>query len=244
MPYFTSIFKAFPKLSVQEHALPIDMKGRRKQKFVSHQKVSQVGGNSALITTGKIIKDDEISTVVQNTDGLIIKFIKPRRWHEYYKVFYGASRTSKEVLSNIRLKELGFDVPNVIEYGIALVPAHFWGYTGYYVMEPAPGLGEAVHHLQALNTQSRTKFVDSLLQDLAHLKAHRIIYGDLALRNIFCGENGELCWIDTGIDEFSVLQQTRFDKKWRKSLEQFTRWESKDGRLTASEIQKVKALYE
>lgn len=241
MPYFTSIFKAFPKVSFRELELPIKMGKHSKQRFVCHSKIN-TAAVSGLDTKGQLIKDDDISTVVQNEDGLILKFVKARRWHEYYKVFYGASRTSKEVISNVRLKELGFHVPNIVEYGIALVPTHFWGYTGFYVMEPAPGLGEAVHHLKELDENSRAIFIDKLIKDLEQLKAHRIIYGDLALRNIFCSADGDLCWIDTGIDEYSPFQQKRFNKKWNKSLKQFIEWEGSNKRLNDLELDKIKAL--
>jgi len=241
MPYFTSLFNAFPSHSFKRLALPVAIKHREQQMFVSHR-IEDFAGLAETEGLGHLIKDDEISTVVKNQQGLIVKFVKARRWHEYYKVFYGASRTSKEVQSNVRLKELGIAVPDILEYGIALVPTHFFGYTGFYVMRPAPGLGEAHEHLTALPREANTQFANQLIQDLSTLKKHRIIYGDLALRNIFCSATGNLCWIDTGIDEFSPRQQKRFERKWKASIEQFIRWDSPKGLLSDDAWAQIKAL--
>ncbi len=241
MPYFTSLFNAFPKHSLKRLALPVAMKHRNQQMFVCH---AAVGSEAISFEEGQgtLIKDDEISTVIKNHNGLIVKFVKARRWHEYYKVFYGASRTSKEVQSNVRLKELGLTVPDITEYGIALIPTHFFGYTGYYVMRPAPGLGEAHLFLNGLKPEAQQNFAEQLIRDLTTLKAHRIIYGDLALRNIFCSETGALCWIDTGIDEFPARQKKRFKRKWKQSIEQFLRWESQKELLNEEQLARIKAL--
>ena len=67
------------------------------------------------------------------------------------------------------------------------------------------------------------------------------LYG-LDLGNVFCGENGELCWIDTGIDQYPAWRQSRFNKKWKNSLNKFLNWEKDNKVLTVEELDLFAAL--
>lgn len=231
-----SVLKSFSKLSLKIIKLPKPINGRAKQLFVNH--CSERYNVSTPPEEGNYfeIKDDEVSTVFQGNDGLIYKFIKPRKWHEYYKAFYGRSRTSKEVSANIRLAELGFNVPVIHEYSIAFVPTHFKGYTGYYIMEPVKGIGDARAHFSELSDNARAVFIDHLIGDLNKLKENRIVYADLSLSNIFCGENGELCWIDTAIKEYPQNKAAKFKQEWDKSFSKLMAWERKLKILNDNEL--------
>ena len=234
-----SIFKAFPKLSIKKIKLPKSINGRETQFFVNH--CAETFEVSIPPTENYYeIKDDEVSTVFQDQNNLIYKFVKPRKWHEYYKTFYGRSRTSKEVLANVRLKELGFSVPVIHEFSIAVVPTHFKGYTGYYIMEPVNGLGDAQTYFKDLSHSAREKFVNHLINDLNKLKKNRIVYADLSLSNIFCSIEGDLCWIDTAIKEYPESQKGKFVKDWDKSFNKLMAWEKKLKILSESELLKIR----
>lgn len=235
-----SVNQAFPKLAIKKIKLPTPINGREHQLFVNHCGAA-FSASVPPVSEFTPIKDDEVSTVFSGPNGLIYKFIKPRKWHEYYKVFYGRSRTSKEIQANIRLKELGFEVPVIREFSIAVVPTHFKGYTGYYIMEPVKGIGDAQANFSKLSEQARSIFIEHLISDLLKLKTNRIVYADLSLSNIFCSEDGGLCWIDTAIKEYPLSKQANFKKDWDKSFSKLIAWENKSKVLSESELEKIKS---
>jgi len=232
------ISRLYSQFNLRIINLPKPINGRVKQLFVNHS----LAGHE-LITPPEdsfnLLKDDNISLVFQGRDKFIYKFIKPRRWHEYYKAFYGRSRTSKEVYANLRLKELGIKVPFIHEYSIAMVPTHFRGFTGYYIMEPAEGIGNARPFINELSDSSRKAFINQLLKDLEIMRKNRIIYSDLSLGNLFCGREGELCWIDTAIKEYSRFSQKKFEKNWDKTMAKFMSWEKKAKTLNENELSQL-----
>lgn len=167
------------------------------------------------LTNSRIIKDDRISRVFELADGRFIKFVKKRTWHEVVRLFFFKSKITKELRSNVALAHMGFNVPVILEYGMALLPNQIWGVLGYYLMEPVKG-DIAFERLPSLSDEGQKNFAENLKQDLKKLHKNQIVYNDLSLRNMFCTSEGDIYWIDTSIRKYP--RQKNFIKNWDRSI--------------------------
>ena len=196
-------------------------------------------------TTDDIITDKNQAFVatIENSQ-YIIKLIKPRSWHEYGKLLWGHSRISKEVYSNKYLKEIGIQVPHICEYGIGLIPTRNYRYLGYYIMDNLDknGLEDTFQMIKGnkLTRDSRQNLINNLYRDINNMLKHQVVFTDLKLSNIFSDKQGNLVWIDTGINKYHILQKKIFRKKFNFSLNRFM--QKYESYLNQDEIQLLLSL--
>ncbi|MDK2779424.1 MAG: hypothetical protein KYX62_17405 [Pseudomonadota bacterium] len=152
----------------------------------------------------------------------VLKLIKPRTWHEYFKLFWFHSRVSKEIKGNRTLASIGLRTPTIYEAGISIFPARDFRYIGYYCMEnlSSAGYQEVYRYYKSLddNSELRARITENLIHDLLEMRRHSIVFSDLHLNNVFADEQGKICWIDTGIIKFRSDSSARFRKKYDQSV--------------------------
>ncbi len=173
-----------------------------------------------------LIRDSNASTVVRMLEsGHILKLVKPRTFHEYFKLFWNSSRVHKEVAGNRCLKQLGMAVPALYCRGYGLLPAQKGGFLGFIRMEnlAASGYADAREMMISglLAGDARCRFLEKFCDDLLVMRQHKIVFNDLKLGNTFADAAGNLAWIDTGITRYPAWQQGKFSKKYAFSLRRF-----------------------
>lgn len=211
MPFLTSVLHYFPHHSLKSRVMNA---AGDQQHFIVHKKDQAPQWKD---DEHRVIKDDEVSRVIETSQGYIVKFVKSRTWHDYLRMFFGTSKISRELRSCARLAELGLRVPQVHEYGMALVPSHFWGVLGYYVMQKQPALAEAKFCFSALSKAAQQKLIGQLVQDLKLLRYACYVYRDLSFRNMMADADGELFWIDTNTKSYHS-PGAGFTRDWNKTL--------------------------
>ena len=211
MPFFTSILNQFPQHSLQVKTINA---GQQRQCFIIHRKPQAPHWQEE---NAHEIKDDEISRVIETSEGYIVKYIKQRTWHDNLRIFWGASKISTELRSCIFLQNLGLRVPKVLEYGMAFIPGHLWGVTGYYLMEKHLAADIVKHHFRHCDQPARQKILAQLVHDLQRMQNACCVFRDLSFRNMMTDDNGELFWIDTNIRRYSKAGD-KFIADWNKTL--------------------------
>ena len=211
MPFFTSVLNQFPEHSLKVRTIN---QSSQRQCFIVHRKPQAPQWQEE---NAREIKNDEISRVIETPEGYIVKYIKQRTWHDNLRIFWGASKISAELRSCIFLQNLGLRVPAVLEYGMAFIPGHLWGVTGYYLMEKHPAADIVKHHFHHCDQPARQKILAQLIRDLQRLRDARCVYRDLSFRNMMTDDEGELFWIDTNIRRYAKADQ-KFIAEWNKTL--------------------------
>lgn len=211
MPFFTSVLNQFPEHSLEVRTINKD---RQRQCFIVHRKPQAPHWQEK---SAHEIKNDEISRVIETPEGYIVKYIKQRTWHDNLRIFFGASKISAELRSCIFLQNIGLRVPTVLEYGMAFIPGHLWGVTGYYLMKKHPAVNIVKHHFRHCDQTARQRILTLLIRDLQRLRDARCVYRDLSFRNMMTNDNGELFWIDTNIRRYAKANQ-KFIADWNKTL--------------------------
>ncbi len=142
MPFFTSVLNQFPEHSLKIKTVNVS---QHCQCFIVHRKPQASYWQE---DEAREIKNDEISRVIETTQGYVVKNIKPQTWHDYLRVFFGTSKISAELRSCIFLQNLGLRVLNILEYGMAFIPRHLWGVLDYYLMKKHPAEDRVRHHFR------------------------------------------------------------------------------------------------
>jgi hypothetical protein len=173
-----------------------------------------------------LLRDSNASTVVRLLEsGHILKLVKPRTFHEYFKLFWNSSRIHKEVAGNLRLKKLGLAVPAIYSHGYGLLPAQKGGFLGFIKMEnlAASGYADAREMMTGglLAGDARQRFLEKFCADLLVMRQHKIVFNDLKLGNTFADAAGNLTWIDTGITVYTASRKAIFASKYAFSLQRF-----------------------
>lgn len=173
-----------------------------------------------------IIIDHAASLVgITSKNGLIVKFIKARSWHEYLKLLWNHSRVTKEVKGNRLLSKLGLRVPRIQEVGYGVIPSNKYKFIGYYIMENLKTSG--YQELSTLITNNnlsdsiRSKIMFSIYNGLKAMRDNRIIFSDFHFENIFSDSKGEVIWIDTGVTTYNKLNNRKFVKKFNQSVNKY-----------------------
>jgi len=197
-------------------------------------------------TLESIIHDSPPSIVaITQEDQHILKLIKPRSWHEYFKLFWRHSRYHKEIKGNLLLRRIGLQVPEIYETGIGLIPTSHYDYLGFYIMENLKkrGFETVLDYFRDpdLSPAYRQKLFASMIADLEKMRKHLVLFNDLHLRNIMATPNGEIAWIDTGVTHFHWYSRKKFQKKFRDSVSRLINYYD-DNLLNESELQRLKAL--
>ncbi len=174
----------------------------------------------------KVLQDHTPSLVgVTNQKDIVLKLIRPRRWHEIAKLFWGHSRVSKEIRGNFKFQDLGLNIPEIFESGYAFLPVTHYEFIGYYLMEnlATKGYDEVFNlfHQEDLTSELRKMLFSQICDGLKTLQNNRIVFTDFTLGNVFGGEDGSLFWIDTGVSSYNRLEQNKFIKKNNQSIERF-----------------------
>ena len=197
---------------------------------------------------GPLIIDHTPSTVLMAEDGRsVLKFIKARSWHEYFKTFWARSRLFKEVKGNQLLAALGVNVARIHEVGVGLVPSGRYRYLGYYLMEDLSARN-AVEMLdffqqQQLTPSQRIEWLDKVIDDLRVMRDAGVVFSDCHLKNVFADLNrGEVVWIDTGVTRYSCNRGRKFARKFNYSIRRFADYHDKTLLLTAEEKRRILAL--
>lgn len=197
-------------------------------------------------TLESIIQDSHPSVVaVTREDQHILKLIKPRSWHEYFKLLWRHSRYHKEIKGNRLLRHIGLQVPEIYETGIGLIPASQYGYLGFYIMENLEkrDFETVLDYFEDpdLSLTYRQQLFESIISDLEKMQKHLVLFNDLHLRNIMATPTGEMAWIDTGVTHFHWYSRKKFQKKFHDSVSRLIN--CYDGSLlNESEKQRLKAL--
>ena len=199
-------------------------------------------------TLESIIQDSRPSVVaITREDQHIMKLIKPRSWHEYFKLFWRHSRYHKEIKGNLLLRRIGLQVPEIYETGIGLIPAARYGYLGFYIMENLEkrGFKTVLDYFEdpKLPQEQRQQLFDSIVSSLEKMRENLVLFNDLHLRNIMATPSGDMAWIDTGVTHFHWYSRKKFQNKFRSSVSRLIN--CYDGSLfSQSEQQRLKALSE
>lgn len=192
----------------------------------------------------KTLKNHTPSLVaICNHKGLVLKLIRPRKYHEVVKLLWNHSRLSKETRGNRTLSKLGLNVPTIHEAGFGLIPAKKYEFIGYYLMDnlSEKGYDEVFNIFQEkISEELREKLFNEILNGLKLMQYNRIVFTDFTLGNVFGNTNGELIWIDTGVTHYNKISQSKFIKKNNNSMERLARIH-KD-LLTQQEKIKVRTL--
>ena len=216
----------------------------KSQIFIGCCNSDQVGSKINVVKED-IIRDYNASLVAAIADDQwILKLVKPRSIHEYFKMLWFASRASKEVKGNFLLKSIGIDVPQIVEYGYGFIPASNYHYIGFIVMENLRlrnfDDAQEMMHRGSFETETRKIFFAKLCKDIATMRANRVVFNDLKLGNVFSDENGDAIWIDTGVSCYSLLKSNKFRSKHNFSLNRFLKRHEKI--LNESEVKQIKSL--
>ena len=179
-----------------------------------------------------IIRDATPSTVaITRQDHHILKLIKPRSWHEYFKMFWGHSRYHKEIQGNYLLRKIGLQVPEIYETGIGS-PATQYEYLGFYIMENLQkrGFDTLLSRLESgsLTPEKRNQLFGDMLAGLQRMKHHRIVFTDFHLENVMVNDNDELVWIDTGVTRYHWYSKPLFRKKLKRSIKRLLSYHGGD----------------
>lgn len=174
-------------------------------------------------TSEDIIKDDRISLIARvNNNQHILKLVKPRTWHEYPKLVWGHSTINKEINGNRILHGLNIHVPQVVEYGLGLLPAVKYQYIGYYIMEnlEAKDMKDVATMLLSddLSNDVRNTVLAKIAHDLSNMRKHLVLFSDLRLSNVFSDAEGRITWIDTGATPYSTFFKKRYENKFKASV--------------------------
>lgn len=216
------------------------------QTFLTVQTEQPTSGRQHVRSTGPLIIDHTPSTVLMADDGRsVLKFIKARSWHEYFKTFWARSRLFKEVKGNQLLAGLGIEVARIHEVGIGLVPGYKYRYLGYYLMEDlaARQAVEMLSWFQSgdVSATQRMQWLDRVIDDLRTMRDAGVIFSDCHLRNVFAQPNSDqVIWIDTGVTRYLCPRSRKFARKFNFSMRRFANYH--DGELTLSEEEKRRIL--
>ncbi|UTW48610.1 hypothetical protein [Bacterioplanoides sp. SCSIO 12839] len=216
---------------------------------------SSHGANSDERALKTILVDHKPSLVgvAQNPD-VIVKLIKPRKWHDRVKMLWRHSRLHKEVDGNYLLRNLGFRVPNILETGNGFSALIGRPFLGYYLMENLhrAGFAEAKPLFidQQLNNQQlddkqqadkRAVILQQIIAGLKTLRDQRVVFSDFHLDNVLVDADDNLAWIDTGVTYYQWYRGHKFKEKFNFSIERFIRYYSADF-FTATEQQQLREL--
>ncbi|MGQ9498770.1 MAG: lipopolysaccharide kinase InaA family protein [Dissulfurimicrobium sp.] len=117
-------------------------------------------------------------------DGRIyfFKYFIKRSFVEGAKAIFKGTRAYRFVKETMRLKRLGFLVPDVLEHAKD-IKTRFNG-EGWCLTEGLRGLGVINFWRERLAINERKAFISALAQEIARLHKNRIRHGDLRLSNI------------------------------------------------------------
>lgn len=196
--------------------------GFPSQHFIRTSGNAGIGRN---IKISQTIRDHHASTVgITEKSQLILKLIKARTWHEYFKVFWGHSRTHTEFKGSKLLSSVGIDAPEVYEMGISLPVRRGEKYIGYYLMENIEESGYfALSSTQNdLSGAQISMLTSELAKVMKTLNDHKIVYSDLNFDNIYCEPTTmSIKLIDTGAKLYH--RRKKHNAKFRKALKNLTK---------------------
>lgn len=206
-------------------------------------------------TLETILIDHKPSLVgVAQNPKVIVKLIKPRKWHDRIKMLWRHSRLHKEIDGNLLLQRLGFRVPHIIESGAGFSTLLGKPFLGYYLMENLhqSGFAEAkpLFSDQQLSDQpaddkqvaeKRAVILQQIIAGLKTLRDQRVVFSDFHLDNVLVDANDNLAWIDTGVTYYQWYRGHKFKQKFNFSIERFIRYYSDDF-FTAAEQQQLREL--
>lgn len=200
-------------------------------------------GNSDLrreINITKIIHDNAASTVALiEEEGVVLKLIKARSWHEHAKVFWGRSRTHTEFNGGKLLNSIGIDTPHAHEMGISIPIFTKAKYIGYYLMENIEekgykSLADIRNNLSDAQINQISKELTNIFNELFK---NRIVYSDFHIGNVFINqETMSLKLIDTGAKLYHIKKKHHL--KTQSSIKNFKRSIS-NSNLTESRLSTV-----
>ena len=179
---------------------------------------------SSFISLSSILVDHRPSLVAYcDEHQAILKLIKPRKYHEIVKQFWGHSRLFKEVKGNYLLKGLGLNTPNISDVAYAFLPSKNFEYLGYYIMEDLSknNLTEVFETFSNKTSTDahRLTLLENISDGLITMKENNIVFTDFTLGNVFANDNGDITWIDTGVSKFNK----QLDKKFDQAVKRFIR---------------------
>lgn len=181
----------------------------------------------------QVLCDANASTVfVTRKDQHVLKLIRPRRWHEYFKLLWGHSRYQKEIKGNRLLRNIGLNTPEIYETAIGLMPSSRYQYLGYYVMENLNKrdfvtLFSYLETLSPDNSERQTLF-DIVIDGLTRMKAESIVFTDFHLNNVMVNQKGEFIWIDTGVTHYPWYRKHLMRKKLQHSIQRLIQFHGED----------------
>lgn len=175
-------------------------------------------------SSNDIIKDDRPSVVARiNNNQQIIKLVRPWKWHDRFKLLWGSSCIQKEIKGNQALRNLNIKVPEIIESGLSINSLRGNEFIGYYIMENLTkrGYQEALTILQSgvLDEAEKETIFSECYRDLETMRDNKLIFTDLSMRNMFINKDGNIVWIDTGINQYSGLTNKTFTRKFNQSID-------------------------
>lgn len=194
----------------------------------------------------KILIDHKPSLVMlEQSENKVVKIVKARTWHEYFKLLWGHSRIHKEVYGNRLMAKLGFRVPEVLMVAYRWAPDFKDASLGFYMMENLDHSGfRTVRGLideNKLSGNRRKEILRLILDGLRKLQKERIVFTDFHLENVMLNDSGELAWMDTGVTTYSILSKEKFIRKNNHTMERFALFYGKDY-FTAEEQAMIRAL--
>ncbi len=180
-----------------------------------------------------IIKDNNPSLVCKiDRKNYILKCVKPRRFHEYFKMLWGRSRLTKEINGNYFLRSIGLMTPDIIDIGYGLIPIKGYRFIGYYIMKNIEESGfynsDWLIKEHKLSDENRSRFIKNVHDDIKLMLQHHTIFSDLKLKNIHADLSGNTNWIDTGITRYHQLNQKKFKLKFNGTLDRFLKISDKE----------------
>lgn len=197
----------------------LNQKNERLQLFLTCGATKKA---SVTLTLKETLLDHVPSTVgTLKAENKVIKLIKPRSWHEHFKIYWGKGRLFEEIRGNRLFQDIGIQTPLIYQYGVSLVPKPSNQYIGYYVMENLTSSGyqlayESFNH--SANPKKRQAVLAAFIHDLQIIKQNRLVFIDLHLGQVYCNDKNQLCWLDIGVKHYSEKQQKRFQQRFNTSI--------------------------
>lgn len=193
-----------------------------------------------------ILIDHKPSLVaLDSSKASVIKIVKARSWHEYFKHLWQHSRIHKEVKGNYLMSRLGFRVPQIYSIGYRIFPDLRNASLGFYQMENMSLSGfRTVRDLfdnGEIILDQRESVLKTILDGLSVLMRNRIVFTDFHLENVMMNEQGELVWMDTGVTTFSVFSGKKFIRKHNHALDRLATYYS-ENYFTEQEKEQIRAL--